>query len=595
MALAKISKFRLFTLTSLIDLSMKRLQALKIAEIENSSREEEFSTAEIDRINIKIGQIYDALKISEKYPAHKPEEQKAPHNLEARIIEADKKLQDLMADNREAEKEINDILPFEASNYPLSNTETQNVSACHGYITGELPEDNENIFIQILKKDKSKTYVWMLKKRTAPQIPNFNDFQKPVNLPPREFLQKLRLKIETNNKEIKLLENKLSELCAYKQWFRLKKLLKQKELAEEKQKLLKTGKVSVISGYILSKNSKLLKKEFPEAFIEFMDAGPDAPVAFTNNPVVSPVEGITESYTMPSSHDIDPNPVMAFFYYLFFGMMFSDAGYGLLMILVCGYAGFFMKTKIKKMLQMFFFCGISTFFWGLMYGGFFGNAITSVGEIFFGRTLILRPLWINPTQEPLTLLIFSIALGFLQIITGLCIKLFIEIKSGRIKDGIFDTGSWILTLSGLGILSAGIAVRPLLPTGIFISITGVLMLIATQGRNKKNIFLKISGGVLSLYNITSYISDILSYSRLMALGLATGVIAEVVNILGGLGGNSAVGVIMYILIFTVGHCLNFAINMLGAYVHTNRLQYVEFYSKFYEGGGRAFTPFGSRY
>ncbi|MBQ7974476.1 MAG: V-type ATP synthase subunit I, partial [Clostridia bacterium] len=377
--------------------------------------------------------------------------------------------------------------------------------------------------------------------------------------------------------------------------FQMRRLLKKKELAEEKEKLFTTEKVSVISGYILSEQTKKLSKEFPDAYISFSEAGDDAPVAFENNPIVSPVEGITESYTMPSGTDIDPNPVMAFFYYIFFGMMFSDAGYGLMMMLVCGYFGFFGKSKIKKMFRMFFFCGISTLFWGLMYGSFFGNAITSIGEIFFNRRLILRPLWINPTAEPLKLLIFSIALGFIQIITGLTIKLFIQVKNGRIKEGIYDTGSWIVTLLGLGIVSAGIGFSPLKAPGAIITLIGVIMLITTQGREKKNIFLKISGGILSLYNITSYISDILSYSRLMALGLATGVIAEVVNILGGLGGNSPAGIIMYCGIFIVGHGLNFAINMLGAYVHTNRLQYVEFYSKFYEGGGKAFIPFGSRY
>ena len=126
-------------------------------------------------------------------------------------------------------------------------------------------------------------------------------------------------------------------------------------------------------------------------------------------------------------------------------------------------------------------------------------------------------------------------------------------------------------------------------------IAGVILLIATQGRHQKNPIMKLFSGILSLYNITSYISDILSYSRLMALGLATGVIAQVVNILGSLGGRSIIGVIMYILVFLIGHSMNFAINMLGAYVHTNRLQYVEFYSKFYEGGGRQFVPFGKKY
>ncbi len=595
MALAKIIKFQLITLTPRLNSTMKKLQKLKIAQIIGTSENNELSNREISQINSKVEHLQTALKILEKYPSENSKASTSPPNLSELIIETDRAIDKLKAANIKALQEIKSIIPYESSEYSLNTFKTLHTTARHGYFMGEVPENSEHSFIHILKQDNNRTYVWLLQKNTVPAPESFTEFVKQAKFTPKEFIEKLHSEIEENNKKIQSLELKLTELSSHKKALKLKKILKKKELEEEKTKLISTEKTSVITGYIVSKNSKLLKKEFPEAFIHFSEADKDAPVAFENNLLVSPVEGITESYTMPSSQDIDPNPIMAFFYYLFFGMMFSDAGYGLLMIIVCGYGGFIGRSKIKKMLRMFFFCGISTLFWGLMYGSFFGNAITSIGEIFLGRRLILRPLWINPTQEPLTLLIFSIALGFIQILTGLCIKFYIQLRHGRITEGLLDTGSWILTLSGLGILSAGIAYEPLTTPGVIITAIGALSLVTTQGRDKKNIFLKITGGFLSLYNITSYISDILSYSRLMALGLATGVIAEVVNILGGLGGNSLTGIIMYILIFIIGHSLNFAINMLGAYVHTNRLQYVEFYSKFYEGGGRAFVPFGSRY
>ena len=148
-------------------------------------------------------------------------------------------------------------------------------------------------------------------------------------------------------------------------------------------------------------------------------------------------------------------------------------------------------------------------------------------------------------------------------------------------------------MCGAAVMAVGIGIsaRHLRNIGIYMEITATLGLVLTQGRDKKNIFARIFSGILSLYDITGYVGDVLSYSRLMALGLATGVIASVVNILGSLGGNSPLGIFVFVLIALFGHSLNFAINMLGAYVHTNRLQYVEFYQKFYEGGGRKFTPF----
>lgn len=371
----------------------------------------------------------------------------------------------------------------------------------------------------------------------------------------------------------------------------------------EKYKNLKnvgsTAETFVIEGYLPENKCMKVKRVIENAgvcAVEFFDVPEDeeAPVLLVNNGFAEPVEGITKTYSMPSKHDIDPNFIMAIFYYLFFGMMFSDAGYGLLMVIGAGYLAFFakMEQSTKNTMKMFFFCGISTTFWGFLYGSFFGDAIYRISLTFFGKEIALSPVWIDPVKEPLTLLIFSVVLGVLQILTGLIIKFYVDVKRGDKVSAIFDTGSWILILLGIGILASGYAfgMDILFKAGALVSGLGALMVILMKGRETKNPVARIFNGILGLYDITSYVSDALSYSRLMALGLATGVIAQVVNIMGSLVGNGILGMIVFVIVFIAGHALNFAINALGAYVHTNRLQYVEFYSKFYEGGGRAFSP-----
>lgn len=367
----------------------------------------------------------------------------------------------------------------------------------------------------------------------------------------------------------------------------------------ELSKLQLTKEAFILTGFIPQKYSekmeqRLEQKAVCEVILEDLTDEEEAPVLFENNGFAAPVETITKTYAMPSKNDIDPNLIMSFFYYLFFGMMFSDAGYGILVVIVTGYLAFFSHAEqsTKKTMKMFFFCGISTTFWGLMYGSFFGNVVNTVSLTFFGQEVALKPLWLDPVKDPLTLLIFSVALGMIQIIIGLSIKFYMLWRQGKKLDAVFDVGFWIVLLLGACVLAAGggLGLSAMLQVGIWMLVAAAVGLVLTQGRDKKNIFAKFFGGIISLYDITSYVSDALSYSRLMALGLATGVIAQVVNTMGTLAGGTVQGAIIFVLIFIVGHGMNFAINMLGAYVHTNRLQYVEFFSKFYEGGGREFAP-----
>ena len=344
----------------------------------------------------------------------------------------------------------------------------------------------------------------------------------------------------------------------------------------------------------------LLEKNVP-AYVEIREPeeGEEVPVLLKNNAFVSPVEDVTASYSLPGPGEADPNPVMSFFYYLFFGMMLSDAAYGVLIVLAILYLLIFRKPEglQRKNLLKFLYCGMSTILWGALFGSWFGNVVYVVSGTFFGHTVSLNPVWFDPVQNPLLLLIVSMALGFLHILAGMGIKFYTLWKNGHRGDAIMDVGFWWIVFAGILLILAAMVVpsMPVLQTvGMWVAIAGAVGLVATQGRSSPHIPGKIMGGIASLYSITGYFSDILSYSRLMALGLVTGIIASVVNTIGAIGGKSPLGVLIFIVVFLFGHSINIGINALGAYVHGNRLQYVEFFGKFYEGGGRPFKPFSMK-
>lgn len=406
---------------------------------------------------------------------------------------------------------------------------------------------------------------------------------------PADKIRSIKEKIESIKQQNIELEDKIKSYAECRNEIKLfyDHLVMRKEKYINLENILVTEEAFIIEGFVLQKKESQLAARLEKAglcAVEFYDVAEDeeAPVFMENNAFVSPVESITADYALPAKNDIDPNAVMSIFYYAFFGMMFSDAGYGILMALVAGYIGFIAKVErsTKQFMRMFCYCGISTTFWGFMFGSFFGDVVPS-----------LKPLWVNPIDEPLLILIFSVGLGLIQIITGLVLKFYVDYRAGDKSGAIYDTGSWIFILVGAGVAAASVVIKndTVMKIGIALAALGVITVLLMHGRGK-NIFSRIISGVVGLYDVTSYVSDLLSYSRLMALGLATGVIGNVVNLMSGLGGDGIIGSIAYVLIFTFGHALNFAINVLGAYVHTNRLQYVEFYSKFYEGGGKKFAP-----
>jgi len=354
----------------------------------------------------------------------------------------------------------------------------------------------------------------------------------------------------------------------------------------ESEKGVSTAHTFYIEGWAPKREEKALSEFFEEngCAYEFSDPveGDDVPTLTYNSKLVSPFGVVTNMYSAPAYTGVDPNPMMAPFFAMFFGIMLSDAGYGLLLIL----AGIFALRKLnpkgafKNFMQLAIICGASTVLWGLLFGGIFGNGIQSVYQLFTGKVFPYDiALWFDPSLDPMKMLIFSMALGGVQIVTGMAIKAYMMIRDGEIFAAIFDIGSWWVVFAGAitCIFNASV--------GLYILIAGAVALILTQGRAKKNIIMKFFSGLLSLYDVTGYFSDILSYSRLLALSLATAVVSQVVNTMGVI-----TGPIGFFLVFIIGHVFNIAINLVGSFVHSARLQYVEFFGKFYESGGRVFSP-----
>ena len=259
---------------------------------------------------------------------------------------------------------------------------------------------------------------------------------------------------------------------------------------------------------------------------------------------------------------------------------------------------------MRKTLTMFFYCGLGTMLSGILFGSYFGDAPTVIASTFFGKTLEV-PKLIDPLSQPMKMLVLCFAIGIVHLFAGLVINLYTALKQKRYVDAISDSVLWMLLVAGLllfglttDMVTGMFSLEKISPVagniGKIMAVIGAIGIILMDGRESKNWFKRTLKGLYGLYNVTGYLSDLLSYSRLLALGLATSVISSVFNQMGSMvAGTPVIGVIFFILIFLVGHVLNLAINALGAYVHANRLQYVEFFGKFYNGGGRKFTPFAT--
>ncbi|MBQ3865713.1 MAG: V-type ATP synthase subunit I [Clostridia bacterium] len=366
------------------------------------------------------------------------------------------------------------------------------------------------------------------------------------------------------------------------------------------EKLACTDETMILRGFVPAKWAPALVREFEEKYgaaITLTEPAEedDVPVLLENGKFSAPLESITEMYALPGKKDPDPSPIMAFAYYVLFGMMLSDAGYGLMMVLATVFVlhRFPLEEKMKNTMRLFRNCGISTLIWGALFGSWWGDLPQTIGKNFFGTGDFSTALWFEPIKDPIRLLLFCFGVGILHLFLGVGVKGHLLWKEGKKFDALCETVPLYLTILGVAPLGAGIftPVPPILSRiGTPMMLTGVILLVLTAQR-RGNIFSRLFGGLYALYNTaTGWLGDILSYSRLLALGLATGSIAGVVNLICVMPDNAVVKAVLLVVAGSAVHVANLAINLLGAYVHSDRLQFVELFNKFYEGGGRAFAP-----
>ena len=538
----------------------------------------------------------------------------------SKLLELSEKIKEEEAGVGKAEAEIAAITPWSELDIPLEEKDTKTADITLG-IAPKAEVENFEGFMQgidaeltyaVLKQvseDKDYIYIAVLtgKPETKPLLEaakqaGFSEVSFPQAVgTPKAYLEKLNKEIEAAGtriadlkEQIKKLSPSKEEIENYADFFAV-----EADRQRIREKLLKTNSTFMLEGWLPVRTKDAVSQilDANDAYYKFRDPeeGEEVPVLLENKSFFAPTEAVTEMYSLPSYFGFDPTSIYSLFYIIFFGMMFSDAGYGLLLAVGCGVIlkKFELEGTMYKMIKLFFYSGISTIIWGVLFGGFFGDLIGVFSSTFLGGDAAFNAVWFNPLDDPMKLLIFSLILGVIHLFIGMGIAAYMQIREGKIVDAIAEEGVWCLEILGLAAWLGGSAAfdsQVLSTIGMWMSIIGAVGILIAGGRGKKG-FGRITGGLGNLYNITSWISDILSYARLLALGLATGVIAQVVNTMGSLFGGGVAGLIFFVLVFFAGHAINFAINMLGAFIHSARLQYVEFFGKFYVDGGEAFDPF----
>jgi V/A-type H+-transporting ATPase subunit I len=323
------------------------------------------------------------------------------------------------------------------------------------------------------------------------------------------------------------------------------------------------------------------------------------PVLLANRKGSAPFEIVTNIYGWPSYREVDPTPVLAPFFALFFALALTDAGYGILMVAYCWWM--MRKPRTPKGSHKFFrlmlIGGALTIVTGALTGGWFGNALDFLPEqAGFVTRLKDAMLLLDPVKNPMPFMAMSLVLGLLHLMTGIGVKAYMAVRQGRVLDAVLDQGLWLILLPSLGLAAAGSIVGDgVAQAGRFASLAAVAGLLLTQGRAAPSIVGKAFGGLYSLYGLIGYLSDTLSYTRLFALGLATASLGMAINQIAlMLRPVPFVGLFLTLAIMAAGHMISLLINAFGAFIHSGRLQFVEFFTKFFEGGGKAFKPFAER-
>ena len=523
----------------------------------------------------------------------------------------DSRIKRISAEESRQRSIIESLRPWLDLDLPLNTEGTERCGVLMGTISGKIPLDQVQAAIEAvdeeselfqINEDKRDRYVLLVAMRekipamqeclrgfafSASNMSGMNGTAKECMLQARQQLNELAKEkagcVENivaeavRRDELKLAADRVSTKIA---------------LAEADEKLYGTESTVVMEGWIPEEREEELIKVFEdfgcawETLTPEESEYPEVPVKLKNNKLTNALNMVTDMYSLPAYGSLDPNPLMAPFFILFYGLMMADMGYGLLMII----AALVAMKKIKPRRGTLSFCqlllygGISTFVMGAVTGSFFGNALEQIGIILdLGEGWGVLPSLFNPMTDSMVVLIGAMVLGLIHLNTGMVINFVKKTRRGQLADAIWEEGALWVTLIGIILFALKIGNISGVPVVLVI---GLLMVFYGGSRSAKGIG-KVLSVFTTLYNTaTGWFGDILSYSRIMALMLAGSVIATVFNTIGAIANN----IVFFAVIFIIGHSLNFALNLLGCYVHDLRLQCLEYFGKFYEDGGRPFNP-----
>ena len=644
MAVVKMHKFTAIGIDTTSENVMTDLMEFGVAELnkqEHRLQDEEWAKldlvqkqgVEISETEAKLNTIEGVIKTLESYDKSKKplffirrpvtksefvgtisEREEIEANIDKTIdlINLHKELQNT---RNKTETVALSLKPWVEYKLPLEVSETRNTNVFIGVVPPKLDvskmndavsELTDQISISLIFADQEQQYVSVIHMKDAEEEVgevlkqygfnkvSFKDLEGSAD----ENIEKCRSETEEITKKIEEVEKSLADMVVHKAAIELyyDYLSINLDKAKASDSMLATERTFYIDGWVPAVESQnlatVLEKYGCYYEITVPEKDEETPVLLKNNAVITPIEAITELYDTPNSREVDPTPVFAFFYVMFFGIMFADIGYGILLTLLS-----IVMLKVGKLeggtfkfVKQLGYCGVSTIIWGVVFGSFFGNIIPVVSGHFFGSEIVFRPLWFDPVEDAMTMLIFACACGVVHIFVGLGVKAYSHLREGRVLDAINESFLWYTLLIGLLLLLGGdIVFAEPNNIGMVMSIIGaggIILLPVYMGKGIGKLI-----GLWNLYNITRYLSDVLSYARLLGLCLAGAVIAQVFNTIATMPGSGVIGAIAFIVIVLAAHVFNFLVSALGAFVHAIRLQYVEFFSKFYEGGGTPFKPF----
>ncbi len=641
MAIVKMSNFNLFAFDSERDVLLKELQNFGYVHFNNLENKEDLieeglkiaaSSGNIGQVDEEISKIKYAIDIFSKYFEKEPglkgmmkgRDNVNFEDLEKRALAIDylpvyqklrtltKGQDDLRIGSKDLELRMEELNHWKGLNFPLKDLKESPYSTL---VMGTCPKkmkdkldtdllDLEYTYYETISEDKDNFYILAMSLKEEGErlneILRSNGFSY-VNLvgkkTPLEEIQDIEGKLKDNRAESESLTNEIKKLSVNLPDFEkvYEYLMNKKLRLSVSGNFLTTERVNIIDGYIPTDMKEKFEKAVEESLKdgyyltieEASDEDPEVPVLLKNSKFSETFESLTTMYALPRYNELDPTPLLAPFYLAFFGMMVGDAGYGLILLIVTFVALKFanLEESQEKFVRFFYYLSFSTIVWGAVFGSYFGGVIPIKGLM-------------DPANQYQELLVISMVFGLIHLFFGLGVSAYLKIRDKDYAGALFDIGFWYMAVPGgiVFLLTMVVSALPIVNTiSKIVMIVGMVGIVLTGGRDSKSVGAKAVGGLFSLYGISSYVGDLVSYSRLMALGLAGGFISGAINMMVGmLFEIGFIGIIFGIVVFLVGQVFNLFLSLLGAYVHTSRLIYVEFFSKFYEGGGKNFNIFRNK-